>query len=341
MKKNSMKSKAAFSKSAVLKQAPVLFLFFCLACFGSPPRLSAQDYGTIQISGAQGADFIVLSQGRRIVYGADRLQEGTVYLNAGDMLQTGPGSFAELRLQDGVSLLKAAENTSIRFDAEDGSPSLRLFYGRIRIKRPSPAPAFYAHTESQSVEMAGGDAAIDYILTPGSPSGKPAFLVSVFSGSIRVRTQGPVPLQEINAFETLRFEETPSFAWAEKGLVDDESLAYWNTHNFSDGGTLARPGVEPVREAEEQVREIPFTLPDTRILTRDDRIRRAALGTGILFSLAGLALQGAGFWHHENGNDDMTRMFMTGGGIFSGFGVLSLFGALRGPSAGHAAEPGP
>jgi hypothetical protein len=305
----------------------LLPLLFSGLAFFTPFDVSAQDYGTIQITGAQGSDFIVLTQGKRIVYGADRLQEGSVYLNAGDMFQTGPDSFVEFRLQDGVSLLKAAENTSLQFEAEGGSPSLRLFYGRIRVKRPAGGAGLYVHADAQIVEMAAGDAALDYVLRPGSPSGRPAFQVSVFSGGIRVHTQGPVPLHELSAFENLRLEETPSFTWTEKGLVDDESLAYWNIHNFSGAEALVRPGVELVREAPPPA-EIPLGLPSAGIAGQRNRIRRAALGTGIAFSLAGLALQGAGFWQHEEGNFDMTRMLMIGGGVFSAFGALSLFGAL-------------
>jgi hypothetical protein len=58
-----------------------------------------------------------------------------------------------------------------------------------------------------------------------------------------------------------------------------------------------------------------------------------------VFSFAGLALQGAGFWYHENNDSDMTRMLMIGGGVFSAFGVLSLLGAL--PDSPAGVETGP
>jgi hypothetical protein len=176
------------------------------------------------------------------------------------------------------------------------------------------------------VELDSGDAAVDYMLRPGSASVKPTLTVSVFWGSARVRAGEQSPLRELSAFERLGLEGTASFAWAEKGIVDDETLAYWNAHNFAGGLPLVRPGLAEA-EAEES-KEIPFTLPDTSVFRQTNRTKNVMIGTSLVFSLAGLGLGGAGFWNLQQENYDMSRIFLISGVAVSGFGIISLLGAL-------------
>jgi hypothetical protein len=324
MRKNSTaKNGAGPSLYGIVGFFPVFVLFFLAPLFWRPGFADAQEGGPIQVIDASGSDFIILSQGRRIVYGAERFRETAVYLNSGDMFQTGPGSFAELRLSDGA-LLKVAENSSLRFGEGGAETPVRLFYGRLRF-RTAVDRRLAIITDSQSVELDAGDAAADYMLRPGSAAVKPFLTVSVFGGSARVRTGEQTPLYELGAFERLGLEGTSSFAWTEKGIVDDETLAYWNAHNFAGAPLLVRPGLA---EAAEQSREIPFTLPDTSVFRSVNRTKNIMITTGLVFSLAGLGLGGAGFWYLEQENYDMARMFLISGAAVSGFGILSLLGSL-------------
>lgn len=306
------------------KSTAGLVVFFLALLFGQPGF--AQENGPIQIIDAKGSDFIILTQGRRVVYGAGQFRETAVYLNAGDMLQTGPGSFAELRFSGGA-LLKAAENSSLLVGEGGVETAIRLFYGRLRF-RTAPGQGFAVSAASQSVELDSGDAAADYTLHPGSASAKPFLMVSVFGGNARIRAGEQSPFHELAAFERLGLEETSSFAWAERGIVDDETLAYWNAHNFLNGPPLVRPGTVVAGPDSEESRQIPFTLPDTSVFRRANRTKNVMIVTGIVFSLAGLGLNGAGFCHLEWENYDTARMFLISGAAVSGFGILSLFGAL-------------
>jgi hypothetical protein len=122
-------------------------------------------------------------------------------------------------------------------------------------------------------------------------------------------------------------------------MVDDETLAYWNIHNFSGASPLTRAAPDQAVP----VQEIPFTLPDTSVFRQANRVKNVMITTGIVFSLAGLGLGGAGFWHLEQEHYDTTRMFLISGAAVSGFGLLSLFGSLavNPPSVGaHNAPAG-
>ncbi|MDR1178265.1 MAG: FecR family protein [Spirochaetaceae bacterium] len=301
-------------------------LFFLALLFWQPGFSGAQENGPIQIIDARGSDFIILTQGRRAVYGAERFREASVYLNVGDMLQTGPDSFAELRFSGGA-LLKVAENSSLLIGEGGVETAIRLFYGRLRF-RTAPGRGFAISAASRSVELDSGDAAADYMLRPGSASAKPFLTVSVFGGNARIRAGDQSPFHELAAFERLGLEETSSFAWAERGIVDDETLAYWNAHNFLGGPPLVRPGTVVAEPESEQSRQIPFTLPDTSVFRQTNRMKNVMTATGLVFSLAGLGLNGAGFWHLEWENYDTARMFLISGAAVSGFGILSLIGSL-------------
>jgi hypothetical protein len=309
------------------KNSTAVLVLFCLALLLlRPAPAGAQENGPIQIIDASGSDFIILTQGRRVVYGAGRFRETAVFLNFGDMFQTGPGSFAELRFPGG-GLLKVAENSSLLLGEGGVERAVRLFYGRLRF-RTGPGLSFAIRTDSRSVELDSGDAAADYLLRPESASARPFLTVSVFEGSARVRAGEQSPFHELAAFEKLGLEETSSFAWAERGVVGDDTLAYWNAHNFLNAPLLVRPGTAAASDEPEQPEEIPFTLPDTSVFRRTNRTKNIMTATGLVFSLAGLGLGGAGFWHLEQGNYDMTRIFLISGAAVSGFGILSLIGSL-------------
>ncbi|MDR0388870.1 MAG: FecR family protein [Spirochaetaceae bacterium] len=323
MRKNSTaESRAGDSRCGALGLFTALVLFFLVPLFWQPGFADAQESGFIQIIDAGGSDFIVLSQGRRVVYSPESLREEAVYLGSGDMLQTGPGSFAELQLSGGARL-KLAENSSLRFGEGGAETPLRFFYGRLRL-RTGPGQRLAILTDSRSVEFDSGDGAVDYILRPGSAL--PVFAVSMFEGTAHVRAGRQSPLHELAAFEKVGLEETTSYAWVERGIVDDETLAYWNAHNFKDAPPLVRPGLAVT--VPEQPKEIPFTLPDTSVFRRPNRMKNVMITTGVVFSLAGLGLNGAGFWHLDREDYDMARIFMISGAAVSGFGILTLLGAL-------------
>ncbi|QQO10893.1 hypothetical protein [Breznakiella homolactica] len=300
--------------------------------------LSAQDQGDIHVYAAQGSEFIVLSQGKRIIYSEDRIREGSVFLSRGDMFQTGPQSFAEIRIGPGGPLVAVAENTSLRVNVpgEAGpSDSVNLFYGRVRIKREASGGLFYIQTGGTSSEIGSGDAGVDYTLRPGTsgaaPSMNPILEVSVFSGEVRVIPGASLSITPftVSAYEGISLETSGSFSYVQRYFLDNSIIAYWNLHGFSNVPPIAA-AAEPgsVTPETPSVSEIRYVPPDYTPYMKANKAKNLGIGAGILFSVAGLTLQGFGLHYLTDGQYNNAELCFIGGTASMGVGLISLISSI-------------
>jgi hypothetical protein len=227
-------------------------IFAALASF-----INAQE---VSIAFSGGGEFLLSTGGYRFSYQGGSLDSGALNLNKGDIIQTGAGSFVELRIEPGGTRIKIAENTSMVYNGagqEARSTSFSLIYGRIRIAtgtiwQHGEGSAVHVRTGQVETGFRIGDAGIDYIVNPQKSQlsrGEPILTVFNFQGNSELRplslnsAQTAVPSFVVYEYESLTLEMSNSLSYIERKPLDDEIIHYWNRHNFSDGAPLltARP----------------------------------------------------------------------------------------------------
>jgi hypothetical protein len=333
----------------------VVFLFFAALCFG-------QD---IQIVHAEGGEFAFTSQGRRSVYQPGAGLENTG-LHREDIIQTGPGSFVELRVNPGGGKIKIAENTSLVYNGagiENGSISFSILYGRMRLSTAGTWPmgegsAVFIQSGNAEAVFRRGDAGVDFIVNTAESyltRGEPVLRVYAFSGNAeliptaRPTASGIAPRFQVHEQETVSIEILNPLSYIERRPLDESIIDYWNRHNFSGGApllSLKRPEVSapppppppppqeapppPAEPAEPQVIEktvIEYRSPDYSHFFTVNRVKNAFILTGSVFLLGGVAMQSVSSYR-LNGIDDRTAEILWNYGYAPlGLGLLFLGGA--------------
>ncbi len=157
--------------------------------FGGP--LEAQNAGIVY---AEGGDFSVIHQRQEEYFSVGVDDVLGLPLEAGDLVQTGNGTFLEIQTTGSGALFKIAENTSFRLDhsGEDGSSRLDLTYGRVRAKVDAVAAGTFLEMRGLSVVagVRGTDFGYDIIVTPRG-TGEPVLQIYTFEGSVVVAEASP------------------------------------------------------------------------------------------------------------------------------------------------------
>ncbi len=157
--------------------------------FGGP--LEAQNAGIVY---AEGGDFSVIHQRQEQYFSVGVDDVLGLPLEAGDLVQTGNGTFLEIQTTGSGALFKIAENTSFRLDhsGEDGSSRLDLTYGRVRAKVDAVAAGTFLEMRGLSVVagVRGTDFGYDIIVTPRG-TGEPVLQIYTFEGSVVVAEASP------------------------------------------------------------------------------------------------------------------------------------------------------
>jgi hypothetical protein len=324
--------------------APLRKLFAVFLFVFAVTGLWAQQAPRWRLYYASGAVSLRSADGR-----SGAVPAGGIFLEYGDMIQTGEGG-AELQLVFGglsradYTLLKLGENTSIRLGAEqDGSSSIELLYGRLRLLNGTAS--------DRSVSVAGGasraefrdaDAGIDYLVSPGSSaSSQPALMIHMFRGSGEL-----LPLREslldvtrlpLRDGQTMMAEFNTPFSYVERRSLDPDIVSYWDNREFSPAAPLAVPGVllprtKSLFEAEEDSNvTVAVELPadaikdNTALLLRNKKI---GIGISLFFIAAGIGMQGFSAYGNDLfGNSLLSRDAQTflAAGAYSSIGLGSAF----------------
>lgn len=321
-----------------------------------------QDISGGRIYAAQGNDFVILRDGKRILYNSDRLNEGPIDFLEGDIFQTGQESSADIQFGENGPLLKIVENSSMGFVGHgSGMPllALNLFYGRIRVRNADGGPAVQVSSQNGLVEVVKGDIGIDYIvrndlvtLQPRNYS-SPVLYVTNFAGetSIFPTNDGvavsALPHVLVREGETVSVEFVSNLSYVERSSVESTTADFWQAYDFApipysptaiagvpDPGVEEAPPPDAVPPEEilpdeaavsSTVEEIPFSLPVKNVEYETVFKRKnSAFLAGLIFLAGGLALEGAGLYEQWAGDADRGYYFSLSGMLVSGIGAGTL-----------------
>lgn len=220
----------------------VFFFVFTISLFG-------QDISSGRIYSAQGTDFVILRDGRRILYDADRLNDEPITLVQGDVFQTGPQSSADIQFGENGPLLKIVDNSSLGFVGHGSGRSmlvLNLFYGRIRVKNIQSRSIVEVSSQNGLVEVINGDTGIDYIvrndittLQSEAATESPVLYVTNFQGETNVfpandaSAISTLPQIMVQQGETVSVEFVSSLSYVERNALKSTTVDFWETYDFA------------------------------------------------------------------------------------------------------------
>ena len=229
------------------------FNYLCgfLMLFAAAPLSHSQE---AQIYFTSGGEFSLSSGGYRANYRGGSPDSGALSMRKDDIIQTGAGSFVELRLEPGGTRIKIAENTSLICNGsgpEAMSTSFSLLYGRIRIS----TTGIWPHGDGNTVFIRAGqveaifrqgDAGLDYIAKDSGSQltrGEPVLTVYNFNGNSEVwpsswlanSAPGSVSGFLVYEYESLTIETVNTLSYIERKALDNGIIQYWNHNNFSGG----------------------------------------------------------------------------------------------------------
>jgi hypothetical protein len=269
------------------------------------------------------------------------------------MIQTGAGSFVELQLIPGGTVVKAAENTSLVFNGpgRDGaSVSFDLLYGRIRVIRGAREGDLVVQSGNGAVHIQGGDIGMDYILRPGlsltgNGIGRPLLRIYGFGGTAELvplmsgeRGEGLSPAGgerariRIGEGETLAQEVlSGDLSFTERRPLNRDMVDYWVRNDFRGTAPLDMPETAPVFFSappslpEDQILYAP---PDYTPFARTNRVKNGGIAAALLFTAVGVGLQGYGHFRVGSLNDAHAKSLINAGFVPLGFGFFTLLMTL-------------
>jgi hypothetical protein len=246
--------------------------------------LFGQDLSGGRIYAAQGNDFVILRDGTRILYYANRLNEEPVAFLQGDIFQTGQQSSADIQFGANGPLLKIVENSSIRFVGYGSGLSvlaLDLFYGRIRARNVGSGYAVHVNSENGMVEITQGDTGVDYIvrndlitLQSGNAVSSPVLYVSNFAGETSVypsndgNAVSTLPQLLVREGETVSVEFVSSLSYVERNTLESTTTDYWQTYDFAP----IPPSPSLITEAPTPAVVPPQTVPPANTAPQNDAL---------------------------------------------------------------------
>lgn len=233
----------------------------------------------VAITGAMGTDFTISTGGTaRKITPQDTVD--AIYLNANDVLQTGPGTYADITLGDGTTI-RIAEKTSLMIktvDSRQGKWTFNIVYGRILVRSGVNSSLVSVLSGGSATEVqAGAIVSIDYTVVPKTgTSEKPALTVSVIAGNAAVLPRYADPAYGrilIHPDETLLVDALMNNV--ERSKMNQAIIEYWDRHKIVLPNGLRRP-------------EDPPPLTDRMVID----VKNAGVFTGVTLMLIGAVLQG-------------------------------------------------
>lgn len=234
----------------------------CVAFLFAPAMAPAQasQAPAAVIDYASGDDVTVIRSSKRLVID-DIFGFG---LMVGDQVQTGRGVFIEMRMTEGGSVIKLAENTTFVLQkAASGQTSIALVYGRIRAKveKLTGTDSFSLSSPSAIAGVRGTDFGMDIIAPRGAVMTDPVTRVYCFEGAVDVTALidtatskaedlEPVPRNyRIEAGEMVTVSRVEDKRQAQKTGLEPAIRSFWTTNNFSTEPLGVAPGPTPPQPA--------------------------------------------------------------------------------------------
>ena len=335
----------------------LLFLAFVLP---APLTLAAQE---AVIFAVEGRDFALTIRGGQTIIPAGDVSEEGVTLERTGIVNTGAGTFLEIRLLPSGTLIKVSENTSLAYNGIDETgkfADLGLLYGRIRVVVPAAAGLDTVGSSLAAVRSGGvsarmeeGDYGIDYVLEPDGASIRPVFRLSVFRGSADVSPYGRGGGQayfggaqklSLGEGESLTLDISSSFTFAEKKVLDSGIVDYWTLHTFSAAAQVSPPqGAPQVLSTPGASASGPTEAGSVDFSGQADRgaasytsgaSKNVILALGLFLTVTSALVQGASFHIFDAPNNDAARTIYNAAYVPLGLGVLTtLTGILYNPSS--------
>jgi hypothetical protein len=316
-----------------------------------------------RIYSAEGGDFVLARGETRIDHQPESLGPGGFILRDGDVLQTGPGTFVEIRLASRNVRVKTAGSTTLTYRLTGRDLSLDIDYGRILLAEEPAGAATDATDAADAADAApvravgspvfirGGAAevifrqgamAVDYMVLAEESlfQREPVFRAGVFSGTadlISHRGEAAVP---VNPMEMAVLDMDSSLSRVERRPLSQDIIQYWDRHKPA-GLSLLAPEPPPPAPAEELAQAVGEVLaaeappPERPPLIPADYnpfFKTNKIKNGFIVGGATLFLLGAGVetlaWYMNFGNRGVNDTLMYTGYGFFGLGFLSLGAGL-------------
>lgn len=338
--------------------------FLCIAAAASLPAQTVRD----AIVGAEGASVTVVRDNREMA-----LEDARGFqLAPGDLLQTGRKTSVEFTTASRISVVKVAENTTLKIRSLEGPEGVRieLIYGRLRARvQASPGGPAYAISSGGTVaQSSGADFGLDSVISKASRQGQARTSVYCFEGEVKVDAAAD-PRFPVEATENLlagrmaesRLEEGRVLLFQTDMQADIGDFWKANAYRSPDAALVAvaapAPLPEPPAATEAKAEPVPVPEPvppeaappiqpeiaveaNPRESPEWPRIQAAVkaknvlLGAGSILCLSGLAMQAIGF-DMSLAPQGRTRAapYISTGISVSGVGLLiTLIGLLANPA---------
>jgi hypothetical protein len=300
---------------SALRRGWLIFLLAVLSVFPS----FAQER-EIQLVKASGGEFMVSDGEEQRLYQPGSVDPEGLTLRRGNMLQTGAGSFAEIRI--GEITLLAAENTSVAFRGD----FLEFVYGRLRLYGSGTA---VVRTAAADVIFECGDTGLDYVYeTFRTGFSEPVLRVYGFTGESELVFRGDrasAPGYRVAEAAMLSLRYTAAHSYAERGGLGEEIVNYWN--RYGGGPLLSLPVKEEVEKSEPEI-QIRYETPDFGPYRDKTRYKNASILTGTLFVLLGGAVTAFGRYGPKQITGRYANAINTAGYSSIGLGVFTFFGSM-------------
>jgi hypothetical protein len=332
--------------------------FFFTACVLANGIAAQEGNGNREIHEAKiyyvhGIEFALVRDGKQETYGPGVLNSAKASLWSGDIIRTGPDSFAELQLVPDGTGIKIAENTSVQLTWQnDGLPVINLSYGRIRIITGFQArkPALYIKTGNVSAGVRDGDFCFDYMVS-GTNSRedpvaiiKPKLQIYSFRGfseaaftaagteGVAVIFPNDWPSVPVNEKESVSLEVNASLAVIDRSKPMDMGITgYWTQYNFRGSPPLPLPDTAlPIETSPESAalsaaaQKYEFTASQRRLT----RIKNALVVSGFTLTAVGVMTQSLGYAFMNPDDPSGARSQAAFGFIPIGIGISALISSL-------------
>lgn len=247
-------------------------------------------------------------------------------LAEGDQIQTGRGTFVELRLMPSGGMIKLSENTAFVLSAIS-SPSDRNFkvlYGRVRAKvdKLASKSSFNVHSDVATAGVRGTDFGYEVVTekATGAEAQKPVTRVYCFDGAVVVAvTQPGVELPEevlVKSGKMVKVEEREGVWVPELVPLPEDVRSFWKANEFAASAASAAR-----KTAGEPSPTAAVSLPTYSQVQAGMKKKNGAILGGIILVGLGSVLQGVGAYAYSAG-DPVLGLNGVAGGAF--LGILAI-----------------
>ncbi len=342
-----------------MKRITVAGLVLAVLCLGVSAQTAASGpYAVIEF--ADGDDVSVIRKGLSVSPG-----DVTGFkLALGDQVQTGKGTFLEIRIYPRKDTLKLSENTTLVIDKLDagGQHSFRLIYGRMRAKvdKLTGKDSFEVRSTTTAAGVRGTDFGYDVIAArnASSASGEPMSRVYCFQGAVEVTAKvtpasarpeeklEPIPQTYLlEAGQMVTVAKSDERVEATRTELSPEIKTFWSDLEAKQSSAAAAQSETPAKptdavpavdspktvdapKATEADSAPALDLSEYAIVMKAVRRKNTMILVGTLIAGTGVALQGTGAFLYYNDQPGLGLNFLAAGSMVTGVSLPVLINGL-------------